>query len=385
MVSYSQYPADPRVRREAEAMVEAGFQTNVICLTEAGARRIEIVNGVRVLRLPLERRRGGHLRYFWQYTSFFVLSFLAVSSLHLRKHYQFVHVHNMPEFLVFCAIVPWLCGARIILDLHDPSPEVYMAKYRLDECHVMVRLLQFLESRSIKISKLVLTPNTAFRNLFISRGCPPSKIHVVMNTPQAEIFRRAGGASESHRRSDKFLLMYHGTITKRNGLVVALEAVAHARKRIPNLMFHVYGEGDFIPEFLRRTKELGLSDIVTYRGCVSQAAIAAAIQSIDLGVVPCELSKQWELAMPTRVFEYLCLGKPVIVPRTRGIQDYFSEDSIHFFEPGEAPSLAAKIIEVYNDPVGTQAVLERGMSVCLAHRWEVQKHNLVDLVSALVE
>jgi len=385
MVSYSHYPADPRVRREAEAMVDAGFQTDVICLTEAGARRTEIVNGVRVLRLPIERRRGGHLRYFWQYTSFFVLSFLAVSSLHLRKHYQFVHVHNMPEFLVFCAIVPWLCGARIILDLHDPSPEVYMAKYPVDERHVMVRLLKFLEFCSIKIPKLVLTPNTAFRNLFISRGCPASKIHIVMNTPQAEIFQRACGASESQRRSDRFLLMYHGTITKRNGLVVALEAVAYARKIIPNLLFHVYGEGEFVPEFLRRTKELGLCDIVTYRGSVSQAAIAAAIQSIDLGVVPSELSKFGELAMPTRVFEYLWLGKPVIVPRTRGIQDYFSEDSIHFFEPGEALCLAAAIIQIYNDPVRTQAVLERGMSVCLAHQWEVQKRNLVGLVSALVE
>src|SRR5262249_28530629 len=125
---FSHYPADPRPRRAAEALTEEGVTIDLICLQEnADEPRNEIVNGVNVTRVPLKRRRRGAFTYMWQYTAFIIVSGAYVTLRSIRKRYDFVHVHNMPDFLVFSALVPKLLGAKVVLDLHDPMPELMEA------------------------------------------------------------------------------------------------------------------------------------------------------------------------------------------------------------------------------------------------------------------
>ena len=188
MVSASYYPDDPRPRREAEALVQAGFGVDVICLRKEGEAGRERVGGVAVHRLPVRRSRAGRVRYLLDYALFFLLALFTLAALHPRRWYRIIHVHNMPDALVFCAILPRIAGARVILDLHDPMPEVYRTKYDLPAEHRVIRLLRFLERRSIAFADLVLTPNLAFRELFVDRGCPASKVHIIMNSPDPRIF-----------------------------------------------------------------------------------------------------------------------------------------------------------------------------------------------------
>jgi len=384
MVVFSIYPLDTRVRREAEALVEAGMTVDVICLKENTKPRKEVINGVNCWRLPIKHKRTGKMRNIWEYLYFIILSFFWLSLIHLRNRYKLVHVHNMPDVLVFSALIPRLTGAKVILDLHDPMPEVYMTKFSINKSHPVVRLLLFLEKYSICFSNLVLTPNIAFRNLFISRGCPEAKIHIIMNSPQESIFHRTETKNNhSIENEDRFLIMYHGELTTRSGYNIALKAVDNLREKIPNLEFHVYGDGEFKIHFLDLIGELNLNNIVTYHGVVSLESIAVAIESINVGIVPNRKTPFTEINLPTRIFEYLSMGKPVVVPKTKGILDYFSEDSLHFFEAGNADNLADAILEVYNNPSKSQAVLNRGISVYQKHRWEVEKKKFIDLVTDL--
>jgi glycosyltransferase involved in cell wall biosynthesis len=385
MVTYSPYPADPRVRREAEALAEASMSVDVICITDGSGTGKEVVNGVNVYRLPFARRRAGRLCYAWEYGCFLFTAFLTLSYFYARKRYDVVHVHNMPDLLVFCALVPRLCGAKVILDLHDPSPEVFMAKYGVDKAHFVVRLLCLAEKFSIWFAHLVLTPNVSFKRLFVSRGCPAAKIHVIMNSPLESIFR--GPANESHRRltdgEQKFIVMYHGMIAKRNGVDLAIRAINSVRQEIPDITFELYGAGDFVDRCLSLVKELDLDDAVTFRGCVPLENIAEAVDSVDVGLVSNRPSVHWEHAMPTRIFEYLSMGKPVIAPRTEGILDYFRADDLYFFESGNTQSIAEAIMDVYRNRTQRLKRIKRGMAVYERHRWQIQRHRLQELVRAL--
>src|SRR5258705_9746635 len=70
-VVFSNYPADPRPRRAAEALVKEGLHLEVICLKETDEEpERESFNGVEITRIPLKRRRGGKLTYIAQYGSF---------------------------------------------------------------------------------------------------------------------------------------------------------------------------------------------------------------------------------------------------------------------------------------------------------------------------
>jgi len=379
-VVFSYYPADPRPKREAECLAEAGMSVDVFCLRNENELAEEKVNGVQVFRLPIKRRRNGMLMYFWQYGLFFSFAFLMLSLYHLRKHYHVIHIHNMPDFLVFSALIPRLTGAKIVLDLHDPMPEVFMTKYKKRASHPLIRLLKVQEKFSIRFASLVITPNIAFRDLFISRGCPIWKIKIIMNSPQENIFTPDVdllGSSDD----DKFVIMFHGTIQEHQGLDVALEAIARVRKRIPELRFEIYGDGDdFLKPCLKRVDDLKLGDIVKYHGHKSLEEIAAAIRHIDLGIVPSKVTPFTSLNLPTRIFEYLSCEKPVIAPRTKGILDYFNEGSLIFFRAGDAADLSRTILKVYENFSKYKSVLARGTALYQKYSWSSQRKLLIQLI-----
>lgn len=387
MVTYSPYPADPRVRREAEALMDTGMSVDVICITDGSGSKKESVHGVNVYRLPFSRRRAGKLRYAWEYGCFLFTTFITLTYHYVRKRYDIVHVHNMPDILVFCALLPRLCGAKVILDLHDPSPEIFMAKYGVDKKNFVVRLLCLAEKFSIWFAHLVLTPNLSFKRLFVSRGCPEAKIHVIMNAPLESIFH--GPNNENSERSTdsqkKFAIMYHGMITERNGVDLAIRAINAVRQEIPDVTFELYGAGDFVDRCLNLITELGLDDAVTFRGCVSLETIAEVIESVDVGLVSNRPSVHWEHAMPTRIFEYLSMGKPVIAPRTTGILDYFGAEDLYFFESGNTHSIIDAIRDVYRNRTQRLRKIERGMAVYKRHRWRIQRHRLQELVRSLTD
>ena len=381
MIVFSYYPADPRPRREAEALIDAGFEIDMICLRNRGEAKNEVVHGVHVHRLPLEKLRGSKFRYLWEYFIFGLMAFGKLTGLYFLKRHDIVHVHNMPDYLVFTSLVPRLLGARVILDLHDPTPEVFMAKYGIADDHILVKVLRYLERISIAFSHQVITPNLAFKKKFISRGCGEGKIQILMNSPDEKIFHPWPAES----KGASFDLMYHGTIVERHGLDMALYAVDRLRDKIPGLKFHVYGDGDYVHRFLELRHELSLEDIVDYHGPATLESISEALHHADLGIVPNKRSSFTEINMPTRIFECLSMRVPVIAPRLPGILDYFKEDDLFFFTPENDEDLARVILRVYENPGICEKVLQSGIMVYKAHAWKDEKRRLIGLAHGLAK
>jgi glycosyltransferase involved in cell wall biosynthesis len=385
---YSYYPSDSRPRREAESLVAAGYEVDLICLQESESEpKRELINGVNVKRLPLSKRRESKLAYSRQYLSFLMACAALLAFWSLKKRYRIVHVHNMPDFLVFGAVVPKMLGAKVVLDLHDPMPELMMSIYDLPEHHRYVTCLKSLEKWSIAFVDLVLTPNIAFRNLFISRGCPAEKIGIVMNSPQMEIFdpaKYAASGQDVSKGERPFRLMYHGLIAERHGLDTAIEALAQIRSQIPSLEFHIYGgRTSYLEKIEQMVEHLHLRDCVDYCGFKPQSIIAEAIAGADLGVIPNRRCPFTEINMPTRIFEYLAMGKPVIAPNTQGIRDYFDAQSLLLFEPGNSSDLAEKILWVFRNRDQAADLAERGRRVYHEHLWIKEDGRLTRLMEKL--
>ena len=386
---FSYYPADPRPRRAAEALAREGVVVELVCLQQNPEEpRREVINGVNVFRVPLQRRRRGKVRYISQYSAFILRSFFYLGWRSFLRRYDVVHVHNMPDVLVFSALIPKALGARVILDLHDPMPELMMSIYNLGAETGFVRWLKRLERLSTSFAHLVLTPNKAFRELFISRGCPPEKIEIIMNSPESDIFRSSVDDSSLPRSANgerPFKIMYHGLIAERHGLDTALDAIANLRSVIPTLEFHIFGDRTpYMSNVEAQVRRLGLQSCVRYHGYQPQAEISKSIRSIDLGIIPNRRNPFTEINMPTRIFEYLAMGKPVVVPDTQGIRDYFDQDSALFFKPGDAENLGEVILDAYRNPQKIDLILRRGRAVYEANRWETHRARFLDRVSLLI-
>jgi glycosyltransferase involved in cell wall biosynthesis len=383
---FSYYPSDPRPRRAAEALVREGMQVELICLrrsTNEPAR--EVVNGVDVLRLPFRRRRGAVGVYLGQYALFLLITFVLLAARSLRRRIALVHVHNMPDVLVFSALVPKALGAKVILDLHDPMPELLMTIFRLGPGSLAVRLLKRLERWSVAFADVVFTVNVACREVFASRGCHQEKIRVVMNTPDEAIFALRAPASAPRDGARPFVLVYHGTIVERGGLDLAVAALTAVRRSVPGSELRVYGHATpFLDAVMDQVRRRGLEGAVRYVGEKSLEEVVAAIDDCDVGIIPNRRSPFGEMATPTRIFEYLARGKPVVTTRAQGVRDYFAEDTLFFCEPEDADDLARVVAYVFEHPEETERAVRRGQEVYLAHRWSEERRGLVTGVADLL-
>ena len=346
VVMFSHYPGDPRPRRAAETLVELGMKVEVISLKQNDREPMrETVNGVGVLRIPLQHRRGGKFAYAFQYGAFLLASFLLLSFRSLSRRYGLVHVHNMPDILVFAAMVPKLRGAKVILDLHDPMPELMMTIFGLERESPAVRLLKRLENWSITFSDAVLTVNLACKKLFSARSCPPEKVHVIMNSPDEGIFRHrepTPQVSTDKGTARPFVVMYHGSLVERHGLDLAISALDTVKRSIPNAELRIYGRSaPFLDRIMSLVRGSDLEASVRYLGARKLEQIVDAIDDCDLGIIPNRRSVFTEINTPTRIFEYLSRGKPVIAPSTAGIQDYFGPQQLIFFAAGDTEYYSA--------------------------------------------
>jgi glycosyltransferase involved in cell wall biosynthesis len=210
-----------------------------------------------------------------------------------------------------------------------------------------------------------------------------------MNAPDGEIFPFRAALSNSSSKEDptsRFVMMYHGSLVERNGLDLAVDALARVRAAIPTAELRIYGRNTaFLEHVMEQARQKGLSDCVHYRGPKSLEELVHEIEACDVGVIPNHRNAFTDINTPTRIFEYLALGKPVIAPRTLGIQDYFGPDSLYFFESGNAEDLARNIEYVHSDPARAIETTERGQRVYLAHNWQEERETLLNLVSDLLK
>jgi len=386
MVVFSPYPADPRPRRAIEALRSEGATVELICEAEGDAPKSEFLENLEVIRIPIRHIRGGAISYAYQYSTFILMSAAILAWRTLRRRYDLVYVHNMPDILVVSGLIPKLFGAKVVLDQHDPMPELMRTIFHKDDDDLSVRVLQHLERWSISRANLVITVNEACRRIFSTRSCGIEKIGVVMNSPDESIFPfRAASSHQLRAKGEPFVVMYHGSLVERNGLELAVDALERIRETVPEAELRVYGKSTpYLEQVMDKVQKLGLEKRVQFLGPRKLEQLAGDIQDCHVGVVPNQRNTFTDINTPTRIFEYLALGIPVIAPRTPGIQDYFNEDSLYFFEAGDADDLANQMLLVYQNPVRAVQTADRGQQIYEAHSWKSERRTLVDLVSNLI-
>lgn len=333
MVALTNYKSDARVRREAEALVDRGDAVDVICLRGPDTAPTRSLGGVNLYEVWVPRYRGtSPFTYVAQYTSFFVLAAIVVSWLHLRRRYDVVQLHTMPDFVVFTAAIAKLLGAKVLLDVHDLVPELYESKFGLSETHRAIRLLRWIERKSIAFADSAIAVHKPHLDALVSHGNPREKFNVLVNSPDPTFFSR--GARHASPNST-FKLVYHGTIAPRHGLETAVRAVARVRDQIDNVEFLILGEGDGVPRIEQLVRELELDEtVLVSKTMVPLERLLPLISDADLGVVPILDDGFTKFMLPVKLLEYVALGIPIVCSETETIRAYFDDTMLAFFPPG---------------------------------------------------
>jgi glycosyltransferase involved in cell wall biosynthesis len=377
MVVFSSYPRDPRVRREAEALADAGMSVDVICLGDQGLPTKEFVNGVQAYRINISRHRSGKLQYIMEYGSFLIAAFFKLSFLHLLKRYDVVHVHNLPDILVLSALIPKLTGAKVVLDMHEIMPEFFMRKYNKEEHHFSIRIIKLFEKISTRFSNHVIVATPFLKEKVLERSLSSDNCTAILNLSDSKYFKSI--PTIDHRQNGKFKLVYPGTISEIQGLDVALNAVKLVvdNSEIP-IEFHIYGHGSEEAEekINNQIKDLNLQKVVKLNQGVPIERLAQILETMDVGIVPKRDGKFAGDAMSAKLFDFAAIGLPTIVSRTRGDSLYFDESMVLFFEPGNEKELANCIIKLYQTPKLRMTLSNNLKLLNQRLNWDVIKKDL---------
>jgi glycosyltransferase involved in cell wall biosynthesis len=379
MVAYTNYLTDARPRREAETLVRRGDHVDFIALADDGNAPVEDVSGVRLLRLWQRRYRGSSgLSYAFAYIRFIVAAALKVIRLHWRERYDIIYVHTMPDLLVLVGLIPKLFGAKIVLNIHDMMPELYMSKFGISQKHWLIRLLVIQEQWSIRIADKVICVHHPHRDVLLSRGAPIEKITVLPNVPDPGIMGQSVLAPETR---DAFRIVYHGTIARRLGLDIAVKAFEKIAGSCPTARLEIFGDGDAAEDLQTQIAASSASSRISFsRKMFRVESIAQMIQGAAVGVVPNRRDVATEYMLPVKLLEYVYLGIPAIAPRLRAIQYYFDDGQVAYYEPGDINELAACIHRLYHHPQEREELAGRSATFAARFNWETLKEDLYSVV-----
>lgn len=351
MVAYTHYQTDPRCRREATLAAGDGWDVHFYALSKDGAPGTSQIEGITLHELAMPRYRGGSsAAYVLSYLRFLLLASIKVQNHHLKSRFAVVHVNTMPDFMVGTALLPRLFGAKVILDVHDVMPEIYMTKFQVPASHWKIRFIKMMEVMSARVAHKVLTAEHPKGDLLVEHGVSADKIQVLLNLPDDKLFVPQYIFSDpelDRPASDpacEFRLIYHGTLAHRLGMDHAVGALDLIRDDIPGARLQLFGDGDQVPDLHRQVKEAGLQDRVWFSdGFVPIEEIIPSIQNAHLAVIPTRHEISTDYMLPTKLLEYLAFGIPAVFTPTKTVKHYFGDDHPLFIHEPSPEQTARKI------------------------------------------
>lgn len=376
-----------RVQRFAETLADAGVQVDLLCLRDPARPQDGAMRGVRIFTIPLGRGSQERTGRLLEYIAAFALFTVYLLKLYIRNRYDIIQIHNMPDFLVFSALVPRLLGARIVLDICDPMPEFYSSKHVVGKSRrVMVSLLAAQERISTSFVQAVTCATPNFKEVLIGRGTPASKITVVNYVPDSHLFARADVRAQRADGGGRFELIYPGTIAPRYGLDVAIRALPALMPKILGLRLVILGpQNGYTRQLLALADQLGVSAALELRPLVPLSEVAAQIAGADVGIYPALPDPHMSIAMPLKVLEYAAMGIPVVASRLKVLMDLFPESAIMFFDPGDVDGFARCILELFEQPARREELVRAADGLVLSRvSWSEERRKYFELLDRLL-
>jgi glycosyltransferase involved in cell wall biosynthesis len=381
MIAYTFYENDNRVMRYAETLTQRGDHVDIIALRRKGQSRHEVISDVHVFRIQRrtksERRR---ISYLFKLLFFLAHSMVFVSRRHLGNPYQVVHVHSVPDFLIFAAWLPKLTHAKLILDIHDVLPEFYLSKFNSRHNSVLFRLLVWIERQSAHFADHVIIANALWLDRLVSRGSVNRRhCSAILNAPDPSIFTPRGRT----RADGKFVVIYPGSLNWHQGLDLAISAFSQVRRTVPHAELHIYGEGDQKLALQHTVSELGLNDSVLFKGVCSIRDVATQIENADLGIVPKRANTFGNEAFSTKILEFMQLGIPVVVADTKVDRFYFNDSVVQFFKSGDIEDLAHSIVTLAREDKRRLAMRRNASEFVKQMTWNIHKHEYLRIIDSI--
>ena len=377
---YGHYPADTRVKRELSALRATGRRRAVIAMRSAGESATERVDGVVAIRVPGRKSRGGFLSYLLEYGDFVLRCRRLIAKHPALAHVQIVHVHTLPDFLLWAALPARRRGARVVFDMHEIFPEFARAKFPGFIGSTIGALAQRVERWARRRADLTITVNHPIDELLATRPASSTEHRIVVhNTADPEDFGQRSAAAFAV--TVPLELVYHGTLTHLYGLDIAIRAVTQSPG---NPRLTIIGAGPERQQLETLARSINASG-VRFESPITQQVLAARLPRFHAGVVPTRLNGMTQYSLSTKLLEYVHLGIPVLAARLPSYQRYFGDDALWYWNPDDPADLARAIQQfAHASDAERSGRVQRARDAIAQLAWSRQREALLAAYAGLL-
>jgi glycosyltransferase involved in cell wall biosynthesis len=382
---YEEYPRDPRVRRYVNILNEIGINCIIICSKRKNEKFFENINNNLIYRIPISKKRSSFVLTFIEYSLFTFFSSVLLVYLSIKYKFKIIHIHTLPDFLIFAAVWNKLFGAKLILDLHEIFPELYIARTGTDYNSFKVKLIKLAEKLSVKFADKLITIHDNAKEIFVKRNrLNNEKISVIMNAVDPAEFPNLSNPSDN-----EFVIIYNGTIVKLLNLTMIADALLILKSQMPvsdfnKIILKIYGDGPALEEILNRFENLGISNKVKYMNYLKPDKMRKEVLKANLLILPPLKNIYSDLFYTIKLIEAVYLKIPVIATRLKTYQRYYSEDALYYFDSGNTEELAERIKEVYYNKELVKKKTAIAKEEYEKVNWNVMKERYINFINSLL-
>jgi glycosyltransferase involved in cell wall biosynthesis len=341
---------------------------------------VEEWEGVRVVRVKSYiTSNEGFVKRTLDYVSFMISGF--VGGLFQKRPGPDVIVASSPQF--FAAVGGWALAAvrrkPFIFELRDLWPASIVAVGAMEESRT-IRLLEKLELFLYRRARRVVAVTHAFKQDLISRGIDGDTIDVVLNGVDLAHYAPMTADTSLQRQhglEGKFVVGYLGTHGMAHALDKVLEAAELLRHR-EDIVFMFVGAGAAKAEVESSAKELGLQN-VRFVPRQPKDAMPGYWSICDLALIPLRDTPVFESVIPSKMFECMAMGIPVLMSLPDGEATGILRDAgAGVCVPPEDPQAMARAIEALkDDPAQCAALRESGLEAARNYSRDQQAEKML--------
>ena len=269
-------------------------------------------------------------------------------------------------------------GRQVIYDVHEHYPKVVYARHWIPRplrrpISVLVDLVERVAATWLSGVLGVVVDEQGER--FGGKG----SFEVVKNYPKAEWFEPNG-----HFQEDGHELIHVGSLSRDRGSEFILEVLRELKKTHPRARLHTLGPFQTASEeeaFRRKVKDYDLVDEVWCETeSVPYEKLGDVIRRHRVGLIPGQATvKNLSPFVPTKLFEYLACGIPVVASALPSIEGFYAQgDWGVLADPADPVAHAKAIGYLLSHPTEASDKGARGRALVLEKfNWDVESRKLL--------
>src|SRR5215831_3960199 len=240
-----------------------------------------------------------------------VSSGLEVARILKHASIDAVLLYGLPTVGVQTLIAARAYGVPVVFRAIDVTHELVPRVLSLP-----TRMLESIVFNHVALN-VALTP--LLRSYIQAYGVPDSKVRLLLSGVDTHLF--SPGAS---RRTDGPTVLFMGTIYRFSGLDRVIRDWKSLLAVFPTARLLVVGAGEDQNRLAGLAHEAGVASNVVFTGMQPYSALPDFIRSSDVCINPFALNSITEKILPTKLFQYLACGKPVVATRLPGTIPFLS-------------------------------------------------------------